>query len=193
MIPPNPRPQAMPVPRPTRRAVFRYGFAFACLLDLPSFAQVNEAQPAMSEAEIDRLRDVAPEPQQRLLAFISFLDKRANAIEKLVSGSRHPGREQDIHDLMEQFNSICDDLGDNLDDYSRRHRDVRKVLPKLISASERWATVLRTPPQDERYNIARKLALTSLGDVQDSARQMVEEQRTYFQTHSPNEEASGAG
>jgi len=161
------------------------------MLAIPCVAQQDDPSQAMSDAEIDRLRDVAPYPPQRVLLFISYLDQRTKAIEKLDTGQRHPGREEDIRDLMNQFASISDDLDDNLDDYSRRHLDVRKVLPKLISATERWATMLRTPAEDDRYKVARTLALTSLADVKDSAEKMAVEQKQYFLAHPPSKDDPG--
>lgn len=176
---------------PARRDFLLCLSAFACLFAWPCRATQDTSAEALSDAEIDKLRDVAPYPPQRLLLFISFLDERSKAIERLDTGQRHPGREEDVRDLMNQFASISDDLDDNLDDYSRRHQDVRKVLPRLIAATERWGTMLRTPPEDERYTVARELALTSLADVQNSAEKMAVEQKQYFLAHPPQKETHG--
>ena len=146
-------------------------------------AQVREN--ALSEAEVDRLRDTAYFPPERVMAFIAFLDQRTKEIDKLTTGKRQPGREEDIHDLMEQFTSIADDFEDNLDDYSQHHRDIRKVLPKLVAASERWGTALKTPPAHESYNVARKLALETLADIHETATKMIDEQKAWFLAHPP--------
>ena len=190
-------------PSLARRQFLLLSTAFLCALPHSGFAQQEEQEDrsddtrqAMSDAEIEQLRDVAYLPPQRILTFISFLNRRTEAIAKLDSGQRHPGREEDIRDLMNQFTSISDDLDDNLDDYSKRNRDVRKVLPKLLSATERWATMLRTPPEDQRYDVARKLALTSLADVKESAQQLLAAQQTYFREHPPakgNGNGNGSG
>jgi hypothetical protein len=86
---------------------------------------------------------------------------------------------------MEQIASILDDLADNLDEYTKYHRDIRKVLPKLVSATERWSTVLHSPPDDSEYDVSRKLALESLKDVHEEAIQLIDEQKTWFQAHPP--------
>jgi len=86
---------------------------------------------------------------------------------------------------MVQFASIADDFDDNLEDYSKYHRDIRKVLPKVVSATERWATSLRTPPDDATYSVTRKLALESLADVRESATKLIEEQKAWFLAHPP--------
>ena len=48
---------------------------------------------------------------------------------------------------MSQIAGLLDDLDDNLDEYGRHHEDVRKALPKLITATERWGTVLKSPSE----------------------------------------------
>lgn len=149
-------------------------------------AQRREA--ALSDGEVEKLRDSAYNPPDRVLTFVDFLDQRMKQIEKLANGKRQPGREEDIHDLMEQFASIADDFNDNLDDYSKYHRDIRKVLPKVVSAAERWATSLRTPPENAMYSVSRKLALESLADVHESAAKLIDEQKAWFLAHPPAKE-----
>jgi hypothetical protein len=149
-------------------------------------AQIQE--PALSQAEVEILRDKAPLPQERVLAFIGFLEDRTKAIEKLTTLKRHPGRDEDIHDMMEQFTSIANDLQDNLEEYDKRHKDVRKSLLKLQAATERWATVLKSPPDNEAFNLSRKLALAALVDVRESVTTMIAGQNAWFLAHPPTKE-----
>jgi hypothetical protein len=86
---------------------------------------------------------------------------------------------------MEQFTSLANELEDNLDDYSERHRDIRKALPKLIEATERWGTVIRTPADNEAYNVSRKIALESLDDMRQQANELVDQQKSWFAAHPP--------
>ena len=152
-------------------------------------ARAQDHEPALSEGEVEKLRETAADAPDRLLVFVAFLNRRSDLIDQQTAGKRQPGREQDLHTLMEEFTSILDDLEDNLDDYRKRHWDVRKALPKLIAATERWGTSLKTPPDREEYSVSRKLALESLHDVHESAVQMVEEQRAWFKEHPPVREA----
>lgn len=156
-----------------------------CLLAIvaPLFAHAQQKDSALSEGEVEQLREAAYTPNDRLAVFIKFLDARSKMIQDLVAKPRRPGREDDLHDLFEQFNSIADELNDNLDDYGPRHRDIRKQLPKLIEATDRWSTALRTAADNETYNLARKLALESVRDVREEATRLVEDQRTYFAAH----------
>jgi hypothetical protein len=163
-------------------ATFLFVLAGACLR---LTAQVKDKESALSEAEVEKLRDTAYYPPDRVMTFIDFLDQRTKQIDKLTTGKRQPGREEDIHDLMEQFTSIADDLDDNLDDYGKYHRDIRKVLPKVVAATERWGTALRSPPEHEAYNIQRKLALETLADIHETATKMIDEQKAWFLAHPP--------
>ncbi len=160
-------------------------FSFA----LPLTAQRDSL--ALSDAEIEQLRESAYIASDRVLVFMKFLDERTKSITALSSGPRKPGREQDLHDLMEQFTSIADELNDNLDDYGPAHRDLRKSLPKLLAATERWATALKTPPDHEAYAVSRKLALEAIRDVREESTRLIDEQRTWFATHPPAKETKG--
>src|SRR5260370_8874001 len=93
-------------------------------LAVPLSAQRNEN--ALSDAEIEQLRDSAYIANDRVLVFIKFLDSRVKRIQDMFAGPRRPAREQDTHDLLEQFTSIADDLDDNLHAYAPRHRHITK-------------------------------------------------------------------
>src|SRR5580704_11733675 len=166
----------------------RLPLAFVLLaLSLPLHAQQRD-DDAMSEGEIEQLRESAYFPNDRILLFIKFLDARSKAIQDLFAHPRKPGREQDTHDLLEQFTSIADELNDNLDDFGPNHRDIRKALPKLIDATERWASNIKQPPEDPAYDLARKLALESIRDIREVATQLVDDQKTWFAAHPPPKE-----
>lgn len=152
----------------------------------PLHGQANDN--ALSEGEIEQLRSAAYYPSDRILVFIKLLDIRTKAIENLFAHPRKPGREQDTHDLLQQFTSIADELNDNLDDYGPNHRDIRKALPKLLDATERWSSNIKQPPENATYDLARKLALESIRDIREEATQLVEDQKTWFAAHPPPKE-----
>lgn len=162
--------------------LFRITLCLVILFAAP-LAHPQGKDSALSDGEVEQLREAAYIPNDRLAVFIKLLDTRSKMIQDLVAKPRRPGREDDLHDLFEQFNSIADELNDNLDDYGPRHRDIRKQLPKLLEATDRWSTALRTAPDNETYNLSRKLALESVRDVREEATRLVEDQRTYFAAH----------
>lgn len=138
---------------------------------------------SMSQKEIEDLRDAAYIPNDRIMTFVKILNTREQEIEDLLSKPRRPGFGQDMHDFIDQFAAIADEFNDNLDDYQSKHRDIRKSLPKLVSAIERWSTTLRAPTDDQAYNVVRKMALDSLKDMHDTATTMETEQAAYFKAH----------
>ena len=145
--------------------------------------QAQRGEATLSDAEVEQLRESAYVPADRLAVFVKLLDTRAHALTDLVAKPHRPGREDDVHELLEQFTALADELNDNLDDYGPRHRDLRRQLPKLVDATDRWATALRSPPDNDTYNVARRLALESVRDVRQEAVRLVDEQRTYFAAH----------
>jgi len=166
-----------------RRALLFFSLA---ALSMPLLAQRSEA--SLTEGEIEQLRESAYIANDRVMVFIKLIDVRIKALQDLYAKPRRPGREQDTHDLLGQFTALADELNDNLDDYGPRHRDIRKSLPKLVEASGRWATAVKSPPDNETYNVQRKLALETIHDIRDEATQMIEEQKTWFAAHPPQKE-----
>jgi len=160
--------------------------ALFALLGLPLHAQIH--QSALSEGEIEEIREARLVPTDCILLFVKFLDLRTKEITELYAKPRRPGREQDTHDLIEQFTSIADELGDNLDDYGPRHSDIRHALPKLLEASERWATAIKSPPENEAYSVSRKIALEAIRDIRESASQLTDEQAAWFKAHPPSKQ-----
>jgi len=157
------------------------------VLHPPLRAQSSDTS-SLSDREVEQLRDSAYVPRDRVLVFIKFLDDRSNAIHDLFARPRRPGREQDTHDLLEQFTSIANELEDNLDDYSTRHSDIRKSLPKLLEATDRWASMIKSPPDNEAYNVSRKLALEAIRDLRQDSTELIASQKTWFAAHPPAKE-----
>jgi hypothetical protein len=152
----------------------------------PLPAQTRDS--ALSQKEIEQVRDARYYPSDCVLLFVKFLDLRTQQVHDLYAKPRRPGREQDTHDLLEQFTSIADELSDNLDDYGPRHADLRKALPKILEATDRWSSTLKSPPDDPAYSVARKLALESIRDLRESTTELVAEQTAWFKAHPPTKE-----
>lgn len=170
----------------TRIGRFLRPFLAVCALLVCAPAAVSRAQDddsSMSQKEIEGLRDAAYIPNDRVMAYVKILNTREQEITDLLSKPRRPGFNQDMHDLLDQFAAIADEFNDNLDEYQSKHRDIRKALPKLVTAIERWSTTLRAPADDQTYNIVRKMALDSLKDMHETATSMETEQAAYFKAH----------
>lgn len=176
----------MPHPIALRR---RFALALAAILlaSAPSL-RAQRDDNTLTQAEIDQVRDARYYPNDCVLLFVKFLDLRVQEIHDLYAKPRRPGREQDTHDLIEQFTAIVDELSDNLDDYAPRHADLRKALPKIIDATDRWSSELKSPPDDPAYAVSRKLALESIRDLRESATELQSDQIAWFKAHPPGKE-----
>ena len=137
----------------------------------------------MSDAEVESLRDAAYVPVNSITAYSKILDTREKRIDDLLAKRHYPGRERDLHDLIDQMSLIADELNDHLDIYSKQHRDVRKALPKLVQGTERWSSSLRAPADDSAYKVVRKIALDALQDTRTLAEGMETEEAEYFKAH----------
>jgi hypothetical protein len=153
-------------------------------LTAPLYAQPPDS--SLTQAEIDQVREYRYYPADCVLLFVKFLDLRTQEMHDLYARPRRPGREQDTHDLILQFTSIADQLSDNLDDYGPRHVDIRRALPKILTAIDRWSAALNALPEDDAYAIARKLALESLRDLREDPPQRAADQVAWFKAHPPN-------
>ena len=170
------------------RGTLRSPLLLATLLLLPICLRAQARDSVLSDAEIEQLRESAYEPAERIAIFIKLLDARAANLQTLVAKPRRPGREDDLHDQIEQFATIVEELNDNLDDFGPRHRDLRKQLPKLLQATDRWNTALRSAADDDRYKAARNIALEGVRDVRSETARLIDEQKAWFAAHPPTKE-----
>jgi hypothetical protein len=111
---------------------------------IPLAAQLGGREP-LNEKEIDQLREVAQEPDRRLKLMVEFAHARLAAIDHLRGEARlAAGRGPQVHDLLEDFTKLVDEMGDNIDDYAARKADLRKALKTVIEGDTEFQLKLRT-------------------------------------------------
>jgi hypothetical protein len=174
----------LPHPRSRRLALLLAALALLPLVR-PLCAQSDNA---LSDAEVEQIRTARYVPSDCIVLFTKFLDLRIKELQDLYAKPRRPGREEDTRDLLNQLTSIADELSDNLDDYGPRHADLRKALPKVIDGADRWASAIKSPPEDETYAVARKIALESIRDLRESATELSADQVAWFKAHPPSKD-----
>lgn len=158
-----------------------------CLGSLP-WAAAQRHHDYLTEAEIDQIRDVADQPNERVKLFQKFMDQRIDNIHQITNAQRVRDRKKQLHDLMAQFSGLADELDDNFDQYQSDHADIRKALKKLIEGSAKWPAVLSEPPDDPTYNVVRKDALDAAKDIHDSAQKLLDDQNAWFAAHPRKKE-----
>ncbi len=113
------------------------------LLVVAAFAQRRRHDP-LTEAEADQMREVAQEPEKRMQLVIKFTQARLQAIEQLRGDPKMAeGRGKQIHDLLQDFTALVDEIGDNLEMYARRKDDIHKAIGQVITADSEFQLKLR--------------------------------------------------
>ncbi|HEY6351715.1 MAG TPA: hypothetical protein VI636_20125 [Candidatus Angelobacter sp.] len=156
---------------------------------LLTMAAVARKRDPLTDAESDQLREVAMEPQKRLKLYINFAEVRLLAIEQLRSDPKAAdGRGKKVHDLLEDFTAILDEINDNLDTYEGRpltkddRKDFHKGLKEVIEASEKFGLKLRTlksaedsDPQVKKEAVDYQFVLADAQDALKSSADMARE------------------
>ncbi len=175
---------------------FRVQFAMClCAVSLFGTLAAQKHSTALSEAEEEQVRDAAIEPARRIAVYQAIIESRIRRIQDVLANTRAQGRREDIRENMDEITGLVDELQDNLEEYEHIHRDLRKPLPKLLDATLRWESVLKQPPDNDAYNLIRKLALEAVADIKKEAGEMLPAELEYFKAHPPekNPDANRVG
>lgn len=97
----------------------------------------------LTAPEIDQLRDTAQDPEMRLKLFVQFTRVRLEAIAQAQNDPKVTDRAQAIHDKLQDFLDIYDELSDNVDMFADRKNDIRKPLKLVIGADTEFQAKLR--------------------------------------------------
>jgi hypothetical protein len=163
------------------------------LLNMVGFAAGQEAaakrRDPLTAAETDQLRAAASEPGKRLALCIKFAEGRLLAIDQLRAHAKAAeGRGKKIHDLLEDFTAILDEINDNLDMYAGRplKEEDRKAfhngLKEVVEASDKFDLQLRalksaaeTDPQIKKEAVDFQFALQDAVDALKSSADLAHE------------------
>jgi len=173
-----------------KRRLFR---AMLLALLLAGFALPSSARrDPLTKGEADQIRETAAEPNDRLKLFVTFAKSRMLAIDHLQADPRFAAdRGTAIHNLVEDFQLIMEELDSNIDQYANRHQDMRKSLKNVVEATGDFQLRLRAlkefqPTTEElrkekqEYALILDDAIESNNDVADNARKTLDEQNEEF-------------
>jgi hypothetical protein len=170
-------------------------FLFLLLLT-PAFALCLHAQDQsdpLSEDEIQEIRDNKTNPNERIKLYIKFIDQRLDAIKQLAGPGKSKSEKAQIHDKLDEFTHLCDELQDNLDTYDEAHADIRKSLKDVVADTARWPQAIQLIGSDPSYDFSQKTALEAAKSAADEAHQMTLEQDVYFDAHKKERGKNGNG
>jgi hypothetical protein len=158
----------------------------ACLA-LPAGATIH--RDPLTEAETDQLREAAQDPPLKLKLLLKFTRQRLDSAQALrLDPKAGPDHGQTIHDLLEDFGSLVDELGDNLEAYAARKEDLRKPLAEIIAASTDFAARLQdfkaaaaaNPREARAYSFALADAIDAVDSGRQNAQELLQEQQEQF-------------
>jgi hypothetical protein len=165
------------------RAVRCFAAILACLLVAAPLRAQKEKREPLTEAQIDQIRETGLDPNARVVLYTKILDEHAETIKGLASRVRSPGRSRRLDDEVQDFTALMDELGSNLDVFSKRKSDIRKALKPLTEATERWLETLRALAAEPAFNLALKEAIESGEDLAGQAKTLLADQTEYFKLH----------
>lgn len=97
-------------------------------------ASARQRDP-LTQDEINQLREVALEPEKRLKLLADFAGARLTSIEQARAQEKsEKNTPKGLHDLLEDFSTIYDELDDNIAMYVDRELDLRKALKPVLLA-----------------------------------------------------------
>lgn len=144
----------------------------------PSWAQSRK--DPLTEQQIEDVREAGDKPLERVKLFEGYVEERAKEIHALGADARAQNKDVRMHNLLEEFTRLSDELQDNMDNFNEQHADLRKVLKEIVDKTGEWATVLNEPKPSAQYDFVRKTAIDSNQSAHEAATQMLADEIKYF-------------
>ena len=110
---------------------------------LAGSARAQHRSDPLTQPEIDQLRDAAQDADPRLKLYITFARARLTALEQVRSDAKITDKGEAIHDRLQDFVDVYDELNHNIDTFNNRKADLRKVLKAVIEADTEFQARLR--------------------------------------------------
>jgi hypothetical protein len=148
-----------------------------------ALAQARQEKDPLTDEQVEQVRESGDQPMERIKLYMKFIEQRTTEIHKSVSHPQPQNSAVQIHNLLQEFTRLSDELQDNLDTYTDEHDDLRKVLKDLVEHSTKWTATLNEPTPSQEYDFARKTSLDAAASTTELARKLLKEQEQYFATH----------
>ena len=144
----------------------------------PVFAQSRK--DPLTEQQAEAVREAGDQPLERVKLFVGYVDDRAKDIHTINADSIAQNKTARIHNLLDEFTRLSDDLQDNMDQYDEQHADLRKVLKEIITKTDEWSKVLDEPKPSTQYDFVRKTAIDSNQSAHEAAVKMLADEEKYI-------------
>lgn len=163
----------------------RLAIVAGCVVVLLSGAAAERHRDPLTTAEVDQLRDTAQEPEKRLKLYVDFIRIRLNDVAQTGSDPKVTDKAQAIHDRLQDFLDLYDELNDNIDVYADRKYDIRKALKMILEADTEFQSKLQavkssssaTPAQAKTYDFVLTNAIDSVTEGGKDHEDLLNEQQ----------------
>ncbi len=146
-------------------------------------ARQDKDKDPLTDDQVEQVRETGDQPAERIRLYMKFIEQRTTEIHKSVGHPQPQNSAIQIHNLLQEFTRLSDELQDNLDTYTDEHDDLRKPLKDLVEHSTKWIATLNEPNPSQEYDFARKTSLDAAASTNELARKLLKEQEEYFSTH----------
>ncbi len=123
------------------------------------------------------------EPNKKLPLYLKYARVRLATIEQLRSDPRMAeGRGAKVHDLLQDFKVIMDEMDRNVDSFADQKLDFRKALKEIIQSDGEFQLKLRTlkeaatPAEAKEYEFALLDATDAVDGDLENARDLLPQQ-----------------
>ncbi len=167
----------------------------ALLWALPCHGLQSRRDPLTAQ-EVEQIRDATDRPAVRVKLYVGFIQERVTRLEVLLKNAATEQRAESVHDTLEEYTFLSDELQNNLDEYEsyetnkqRPVPDVRKVLRDLQLAVPLWKATIDAVPEDKKYDFSRMAALDSTQSLIDGSKELIASQDAYFAKKKQDEKS----
>jgi hypothetical protein len=143
-------------------------------------AWAQSRKDPLTDQQIEDVREAGVNPPERIKLFVGYVDERAKGIHSINADPIAQNKSLRIHNLLEEFTRLSDELQDNMDNFDEQHADLRKVLKEIVDKTTEWTTILNEPKPSAQYDFARKTAIDSNQSAHETATKMLADEITYF-------------
>ena len=152
------------------------------LVVIPCRAQRGD--DPLNDIETDQIRDAAQSPDERLKLYVDFAKARLDAVEQSRTDPNVKDHAKAIHDHLQDFLTLYDELNKNVDNFADRNEDLRKALKIVIDGDTDFQVKLRhledapaaTTLDKTQYEFLLSTALHAVDDGAQDHRQLLAEQ-----------------
>jgi len=140
---------------------------------LLSGAKATARHDPLSETEIDELRDSAQDPDTRLKLYLKFAQARLDSIPKIKADAKSTDHGRQIHDRLQEFIDVFDELNENIETFASRREDIRKTLKSILETDRAFQATLQslrdTPGDKDDFKLYDFVLTDATEDVASGA------------------------